>query len=630
MATLVVPRRFVFTGNPYYPLPPDYPSLSPKGKKAARINALCLQETPEDLVYAWALFRKLYLQPLPEGQFYKRRKESPAFHYQAIRDVGRHQFNAIAAPRGSAKSTVLGKELPLLLTLTRPNWTTLLLLSKMGMCTQRMFGEPSALGLQLTQNKLIFDDFGNMKPKKGAGTWSAGNLVTTIGSSLLALPVKGGSLGQRPDLILCDDPEMDPVLQQVTADLTENFERFLFNIIMPMLDAGESALYWIGTLLSKQCFLYYVTTTTSDPRFRFWNRRLLDAEDDGKGNLLWEEKWDQATLEEERKSLGLDAYNAQRRNRPGDRERTVLLLHPQGNQYEVLGEQPTKSANPLNCDSTLLTYTRKGVDVQGDPIFEKVEREWAPTVKSMYRVVLMDWAKCMSNASDYIAMTVIGLENTEEYPNTWYVLDMLLSNKLPNNTWVPQLWSLASRWDARYIGIEASGAQSTLIQTAQDYAADVAYGGWLPMVVPIKYPPHLSKEDRISALTPRFNSSRIKYPAHLKSQWPFIELYHQTVGFTGAPGGTQYDDAIDTIAMAPYLVGASGKVAPAPLADSTSSYNPINKLASGEIIDEMGNPMAGAYSVQEWPVDVALKQIFDKVQNNNPDRIEYRQQRVQF
>ena len=110
--------------QPYslYPLPEDYEDLTFEGQKAARLAVLHRQDTSQHLVEAWNFFRRVYLGgvgPL----FYKNGfEESPDFHYQMVYDLGKYARNADAAPRGSAKSTVIGLEIPLLLSLTRPHY----------------------------------------------------------------------------------------------------------------------------------------------------------------------------------------------------------------------------------------------------------------------------------------------------------------------------------------------------------------------------------------------------------------------------------------------------------------------------------------------------------------------------
>lgn len=578
--------------SPLYPLPPDYETLGEPEQRLARLNAIHYQKTPKDLVWAWTFFRTWYLRQTPPGFFYKRWVDSPDFHYQIVEDVGRYPYNAVAAPRASAKSTVLAIELPLLLTLTRPYFNILLIFSKDTMVTKRM---NTSLGYQLQQNPYITADFGRIRPPKGQGVWNSHLMQLPNGASLEACSVMGGMLGARPDLILVDDPEIDPVMNRVTTELRENYERLLVNHILPMLDEGGSSLYWIGTLLSKQCFLYYAITTNSDKRFKFWNRRLLDAEDDGKGRLLWKAKWDDKTLEEDKERLGLAAYNAQRRNRPGSAGEQVLKIPAKLGIYNVFGEDPRGS--PL--DSAAVMVSHKKHDHTGLPV--ELERPFGPSVGKMFRILTMDYARCLSPTSDYVSMAVVGIENTRDYLNTWWLLDLFVG-RLQGNDWVPRFWDLGLRWRVQYAGVEAVAAQETLVHTAQEYAETAsAAEGWVPRVVPIRYPYGLSKEDRMGSLEWRFRAGKLKLPGHLKDTWPYTELWHEIMGFSGLPGATQHDDALDSIAMVQFLVKGGRRSMVDDYYGNSRSYAALEELSRGNTVMDGGLQVGLGVNASELP-----------------------------
>jgi len=64
-------RKVLGGDNPWYPLPKDYPELTPEGQKQARLAALRRQDTPLEFVAAWDLFRRLYLMTTEPGVFYR-------------------------------------------------------------------------------------------------------------------------------------------------------------------------------------------------------------------------------------------------------------------------------------------------------------------------------------------------------------------------------------------------------------------------------------------------------------------------------------------------------------------------------------------------------------------------------
>jgi len=328
--------------NKYWPLPADYGTLTEAGQKEARLSIVMDQSTPEKLVRAWDFFRNVYLKPLGESFYKGGFVPSPPFHFDAVRDLGIHARNALGAPRGSAKSTVMGKEIPLMLLLTRPHFTTALCLATDSLAEARL----DDIMIQMTDNPLIIGDFGVMKPKRGAAIWNHHHLHCNNGAILQAFSVMGKKRGIRPRLFLLDDPENDPDSDSVSSQqlLLEKFERILFRQIIPMLEHG-SAIFWIGTLITRRSFLYHACCI-EDPRFVFWNRRVLSAIDYdpknvSKVSVLWAEKWPREVLDARRAEIGAAAFAAEYENNPTSEAERLLLINPILNEY-ILRDIKTK------------------------------------------------------------------------------------------------------------------------------------------------------------------------------------------------------------------------------------------------------------------------------------------------
>lgn len=188
--------------NQYFPLPADYDSLSLEAQKEARLAVLHNQSTPMNLVLAWDFFRKCYLAGAGR-LFYKNSfEESPEFHAQMIYNLGQYARNAQAAPRGSAKSTVIGLEAPMLLALTRPHYEI-----SLGLATDRQVeGRFDKLIQQFVENELILQDFGEVKPPRGQKIWNHHQLSLKNGATINGLSVMGKKRGGRPRLFILDDP----------------------------------------------------------------------------------------------------------------------------------------------------------------------------------------------------------------------------------------------------------------------------------------------------------------------------------------------------------------------------------------------------------------------------------------
>jgi len=250
---------------PIWPLPRDYGELSADAQKQARLAVLHNQSTPYDLVVAWDFFRRCYLAGAGK-LFYKNSfEESPDFHYEMIYDLGQYGRNAEGAPRGSAKSTVVALEAPLLLALTRPHYEMTI-----GLATDRLVEERfDKLMQQFVENELILQDFGEMKPPRGWKIWNHHQLSLMNGAIIKGLSVMGKKRGGRPRIFFLDDPENDPDSdsQAAAQAVIEKFEMIMFRQIIPMLESGSS-IFWTGTLINRRSFLYHAVSS-DDPRFGF-------------------------------------------------------------------------------------------------------------------------------------------------------------------------------------------------------------------------------------------------------------------------------------------------------------------------------------------------------------------------
>ena len=108
-----------------------------------------------------------------------------------VYDLGKYARNATAAPRGSAKSTVIGLEIPLLLSLTRPHYEM-----SLGLATDRLVEERfDKIIQQFVENELILQDFGEMKPPRGRKIWNHHQLSLMNGAIIKGLSVMGKKQG---------------------------------------------------------------------------------------------------------------------------------------------------------------------------------------------------------------------------------------------------------------------------------------------------------------------------------------------------------------------------------------------------------------------------------------------------
>jgi hypothetical protein len=541
--------------NPYWPLPTDYAELDLDGQKQARLAVLCDQSSPIKLVTAWYFFRTWYLGQTENAVFYKRGvSDSPDFHASMILDLGRFGRNVTAAPRGSAKSTVLIEAITML-ALTRPAYDIMVALATDKLVEERF----DVIRGQLQTNELILEDFGEMRPLRGESIWSNHFLHLRNGSTIKGLSVMGKKRGGRPSLFVLDDPENDPDSDSEDSRraVIAKFEMILFRQVIPMLESGSSA-YWIGTLIDRKSFLYRATKG-DDPRFDFWNRNIYkaivyDKDDPTKCSVLWPEKWSREVLEARKEEIGPAAFASEYLNEPVSAQDRILAVDPRKNEYTVDGD--FNWGSPLGCTNPVHWQERVfGTDDQ-IKVYEERTSPFHELVRPMFRILLFDYAYGMTGSADYSCIAIVGFDTN----GTMWILHMWLGRE-KDDTLMRLIYEKGCAWQVRVLGIEAVSIQKAFSEAVQEYVTERTNERgehWRGRVFPITYPAKETKALRMGSLEWRFNSARIKYPAHLQNEWPYNELYSQTRDFTLDLALLPHDDALDTISMSKHVIKAHG------------------------------------------------------------------------
>lgn len=520
------------------------------------MRILTNHKTPLDFVTAWDLFRRLYLFTTTPGFFYHDLKPSPPFHYQAIFDCDAHSRNIVGAPRGFAKSIVIGTELPLFLLLTRPYIRIVLSLATDKLIEARF----DIIMHQVTTNERIVADFGELKPKRGDGIWNRHHIQLLNGSRMEGFSVTGRKRGARPDIFILDDPEFDPETDSEEASqlIKQKFETFLFRQVIPMLESHAS-IFWIGTMIGRRSFLFHACTG-EDPRFDFWNRRVYSScklKKGGKeikaGSLLWPAKWNGKILSERRLQIGNAAWMAEYQNDPISSEERTLKIHELKNEYIIPNfDAELYKSNPL-------LYPGSATYHKFDPVTRRWTREDTPIKElfdKMFRVITFDPARGLGPHHDYSCIMVMGIDSL----NCVWILDMWMG-RAKEAELLNRIYSLGMRWKPRVLGIESVAMQVQLHSSMKTLVEERKMSGWIPAVVPLNYSSgtrRKTKAERISTLEWRFDTGKIKYPAHLAEVWPFDQLYAQTKDFTYDMAMLRYDDAIDAVAMIHYVIHGQG------------------------------------------------------------------------
>jgi len=541
--------------NPYYPLPENYGIMHPIEQKQARMKILLDQSTPLGLVRAWFLFRSIYLKPLGNSFYRTGFSESPEFHFQMVYDLGDYARNADAAPRGSAKSTIIGIEIILLLLLTRPYFAIALGLATDNLVEVRF----DTIIEQITTNPLIIEDFGNLKPAKGDATFNRHYIHLTNGATLQGFSVLGKKRGARPNLFILDDPESDPDndSKESMQLLTEKFQNILFRQIMPMLECGSS-IFWIGTLINRRAYLYHAVNN-DDPRFTFWNRRVYktiysDYANPTKSKILWDSRWTPEWIAAKRAELGEATFKAECQNDPSTDTERSFNIDARKNEYTINPDTVDDNLenNPLESSAEIMWYEKPDPMVA---VYSEVKKPLKDFLKDLYIIGTFDYAQGMAQHNDYSCIGIVGFDGK----NTMWVLDGWMGRAKE-----PRLYELilqyGMKWKCKVIGIESASTQINFYDSVSTFVNEKAgVVGWRPRVMPIKYPANTSKSKRIAGTGWRFDTGKIKYPAHLKNKWPMSQLYTQTLDFTEDLALLPFDDMIDCVlGMPQYVVHARG------------------------------------------------------------------------
>ncbi len=573
MSSVVFPRK----NNPYFPLPSDYwdAGMTEEGRRLARVNAAGLTGRPDLDVAAWHFFRETYLVPRGPAWYRTGYTQSPPSHFQWVRDWSTHDMLVHAAPRGTCKTTVNLEEV-LRRMVTTPYWECALFLATQQFCGDRL----GRLMGEIDNNEGLFNDFGQLKAKRGSGVWNRGSRMDlTNGASCRAIPITGASLGVRPSgLIVLDDVEKSDDLVQTPSDLRENFEKFFFNAIYPMARSPgfNIPIRIIGTLYNRRMFIYWLYTTDDSRIKEFWSRTLMNVID-----MDWSvmnEEWQ--VLEKRR--LGVAVFNAQYMNDPGTDADRVLAIHPELNTYWLEDVDDAAFNDFSNSKAIVVTHCLKGhfKTEAGDdlPVPIVQHREWAGVVAGMRRFITVDSSRTTTPTSDFSVVHVMGFENSHEHRDTLYSLDIWVGRVRPEEL-LRQVYRMALKWDVRLIGVEAYPIMAEFYERVKDNLPEM-YGvnETIPRVIPLKFPPKMAKEDKIMQMEWRFRHFRMKLPVDRRELPGYARLFYEVENFTEDMALLDHDDAIDTLAMHQAIGKQHKGVAP----DIYRPVDLIEKLRAGD------------------------------------------------
>jgi predicted phage terminase large subunit-like protein len=268
--------------------------------------------------------------------------ESPEFHHELWEEAcSAHQFIAIAAPRGHAKSTAGTLAYGLASVLFRESRYLLIVSDTEGQAT--MFVQ--AMAQELRENEDLIALFGLKKNEKGLVQFlkdtESDLIVEFDDGKTFRIVGKGaeqklrGMLwnGLRPDLVIIDDLENDELV--MNRERREKLKRWVRGALIPLLAKKGKLRYW-GTILHMDSMLENLMPPLHDkytvdaglkvystyPKKRMWRSIKYRAHTPDFKQILWPERYPKeffVTRMQEFSEAGMmDLYSQEYLNNPID------------------------------------------------------------------------------------------------------------------------------------------------------------------------------------------------------------------------------------------------------------------------------------------------------------------------
>jgi len=220
-------------------------------------------------------------------------KDVPPFHHQIYKSLSDETLKRvlIAAPRGTAKSTVTSLILPLHKIAFKSSDKDLFIVIISESQTQSInFLSRIKYHLENSTNfTQMFGDYGPTTAKR----WTNNDIVLSNGARIVAVGtgqrVRGFIEGDtRPNLIIVDDYESE--LNASTAEGRAKNRKWITEAVIPSL-SDDGRVVMIGTVISEDCFLYWAKDSPA------WEVLWFSIYDDD-GKSIWEERFPEERIQQ--------------------------------------------------------------------------------------------------------------------------------------------------------------------------------------------------------------------------------------------------------------------------------------------------------------------------------------------
>ena len=430
-------------------------------------------------------------------------KEIPPFHgevYRALKNE-EHRRVAIAAPRGTAKSTTTSLIYPLWRVAFKKSDEDLFIVI-VSESQQQSINFLSRLKYHLLHSDKFSELFGNLGPTT-AKRWTNNDIVLANGTRIVAVGtgqrVRGFIEGDtRPNLIIVDDFESE--LNAATPEARTKNRRWMTEAVIPSL-SDEGKIVMIGTVISEDCFLYWVKSSTA------WH-------------VLWYSIWD-----EDEKPLWPARFPRKRVLQIKNEMASVGNLNGFYQEYMNIAQSPDMA--PFKPEWMQMHHYDYEI-IEGQGCLTRLIGE-DKTIIPVEVYCGVDPASSLSNRADYFVIATIGVDNE----GNKYAIDIVRERISPELQ--PQkIIDVFKKYKPRRMKIETVGYQEALRTAVREIQRQEEL--YIPgLEKGVK--PRNRKSERLLSLVPMFARNQFYWrPQDLTGQQEFLSY----------PRG-KHDDIMDAI-----------------------------------------------------------------------------------
>jgi predicted phage terminase large subunit-like protein len=430
-------------------------------------------------------------------------KEIPPFHTEVYHALANPEYDrvAIAAPRGTAKSTTTSLIYPLWKLAFKKSDEDLFIVI-ISESQQQAINFLSRIKYHLTHSDKFRTLFGDLGPRTSR-RWTNNDIVLANGARIVAVGtgqrVRGFIEGDtRPNLIIVDDFESE--LNAFTAEARTKNRKWMTEAVVPSL-SDEGKIVMIGTVISEDCFLYWVKESAA------WK-------------VLWFAIWD-----DDESPLWPARFPRKRILQIKEEMASVGNINGFYQEYMNIAQSPDSA--PFKPEWMKMHHKDFEI-IHGQTCLTRLIGE-EKTIIPIEVYAGVDPASSLAAHADFFVIAMIGIDNE----GNKYVVDIFRERLSPEKQ-PRKIIELYKKYKPRRMKIETVGYQEALRTAVRELQKDE--GLYIPgLERGVK--PRNRKSERLLSLVPMFAKGQFYWrPQDLTGQQEFLSY----------PKG-KHDDVMDAI-----------------------------------------------------------------------------------